>query len=360
MTGTEFGTIYRGMLGGGGGGAGGGSSPTYNYYYPQGGGDGSNAAGMASLGEGLGSMLSWPFMAMAAKKAARTERENQERNQQLIRQWNQYLLDTQANSLGATGRNVLWSQLPSLGGFENRAAGNALGIYDAANQYYGSPANRLGMFSAAVNSASPGAQGAIKTINDLYSGALTQNRLASEAPVAAARTAMAQTTRQGILQGLMQRLNALQSQNQAKGYSGTGSFTQNQMLGASVGANQQAAAAIAQAALENAQQRAAIEEMGRQQAIQSVGVPFQLGQQNAALTGMPVAMMNQSYVDQLGALAPFRVGYQAPPYGAMRSPLMEQPIPSNSQIWWTGAGEGMKGLGQVLGPGASMAQSAGI
>lgn len=300
------------------------------------------------------------FDALAQKEAEDSRRAAEDKNTKLLKQWNEDMFRYQDESRGSTGLNSVLLRNPALEGAETKMAGDVMGWYDAANAYYGSPEDRLNRFAAAASKTSSAVKGAGDAVNDLYSGQLTSDRLASVAPVMQARTNLARTNREGFLSALRDRLNALEAGERAKGYSGLGSFGQNRLLGASVGANQMAAAIEAQAALDNAAQVYGIQDDTRQLQIQNVNLPYQLAEAGLKLEALPVVASGQSYMAQQAPFSMFNTGYIAPPYGALQGPLLKAPKKTGTQIAYEGLHEGSNDILDLAMTAASMYFGGGL
>lgn len=162
--------------------------------------------------------------------------------------YNALLERTFHEARGSTGHAIL----PEYFGQTEQQAGDYAGALSAAARAaFGSPTDvaNLGKSIAAKYQPILDAGGA--SISGIYNGAEEAKRLAAAKPVFDARVAGAKGQKQGIMQALSDRLQAISAGNAAKGYVGAGSTAGNAALRTSIGANQAASAALSGANLAN-------------------------------------------------------------------------------------------------------------
>lgn len=206
----------------------------------------------------------------------------------------------------------------------------AQAIYDVTGALLqGTPAEQAMRYKAIAEAAQPGETAAQRIGADIFSGALTKERLAEQVPVEQAGARLALTQKQGILDDLVQRTNALLAADARKGYVGTGSAVQTAAQRTAIPFRQAAAATEAGQDLATVQRRAAIQEQGRQLKLQSLGLPVQLAQQQAALTNFPAQALAQAYQTRLQPFQFFQRRSAAPP--AVKAPTYPV-IPTTGQI----------------------------
>lgn len=279
--------------------------------------------------------------ARAAKKAQEAEYKQWQEAKKYADEDRNRIIDLYNQSRGSTGSALL----PTYFGtgddsFEKRMAGDLMGIYDAAGEYYGP--NRVKRFDEATSVYNPAMDGSARTVNDLFTGSLERQAQADMAPVLAARKAAAQADRASFMQSLAERMNAIGADNSAKGFVGTGGFAQRNLLGATWAANNAAARSEAQADLENAASVQGMSEAYRQARLSNANAPYQLAMASGQAVAMPVSLANQSYLDQQAPMNFFRIGNQVPysTIAGIRTPVPGVRLSSNG-IWSAAAGQGL-------------------
>lgn len=177
---------------------------------------------------------------------------------------------------------------------------------------------------------------------DIFSGALTDERLASAKPVTAARTAVGRTSKAAIVQGLKERLNAISAQSKRAGYSGSGTTAGMAGLRATISANQQAAQAEAQAEMENALMIQGIQDQGINLKLQNLNLPTQQFNQAAQFQTAPEAALIAQYEQ---ALRPFQF-FNINPQAMRPTPISPvQPVANTGQV----VGAGVSQVANTLG-----------
>lgn len=241
------------------------------------------------------------------------------------------------------------------GGTEAQLAKDASNYYNQSRALMGSPEEQYAKYAATVGAFQPMADASRGALGDVFNGNLTASRLGYLAPVNQARTDFAKTQQQGVLEGLQQRINALNAQNSKQGFTSTGSFAQNRLLGATVGARQAAAGALAGANLANAQDVRSVNDQGAEMKLNLMNAPYQQAQNALTMQMSPLAQVQQNYSRQLQPFEFFRMA----PQGFRADQLPQQPVvPGAGQIAFTGMGAANAQLGQHFANQAQAAQYA--
>lgn len=296
-------------------------------------------AGLAGTGvpTALGtSALSGLGTAIAGSAEASAMRRAQRENLALARENNAANLNLFNLSRGSEGSAILPQYLRGLESAIGSGAANlaALGLANPS-QTVGSIAESLAPLGAAI-------AGSTGAVNDLFSGANLRQRLGALAPVSAARTTQARTRFDTINQSLDEVLGRLNAAASRRGFGGTSSFDRQQLLGATLGARQQAAEALSAADLQNAMDAAALRDADVQARLANVGLPFQQAGQLANFANLPFIAAGQRASAALQPLDFFRLGTAA--FQNQPLPAVQPTIGSAGQI-----GGALAGLGQNLG-----------
>jgi hypothetical protein len=293
--------------------------------------------------------------ARAAKKAQEAEIKAWETAKKYADEDRDRIINLYRESRGANGSALLPTYFgEGANSFETRMSKDLMGMYDAANDYFGP--NRIKKFDEATSAYSPAMAGSAGAVNRLFTGQAAEQAEIDLNPVLQARTNAAKVNRASFMQSLAERMNAIGAAESSKGYSGTGGFAQKNLLGATWGANNAAAQAEAQADYENAAQVAALREGYRQTQLANASAPYQLALQSGQALAMPVSLANQSYVDQQAPLNWFKIGNQVPysVIGGIRTPMRPVELSSNA-IWSAAAGRGLNEYASgMMGGGGSM------
>lgn len=270
----------------------------------------------------LGSVL----QGEAEKKAAESQRKAQAENERRAAADRAFILNLANTTPGQLNTGIFGEGASNLGYRIGADIGSA---WDAVNDYYGSPSNRIANLSRIAGESEGARQGAQRTVSDLFSGNLTTQRLASAAPIFAARTNVAGTQRQGIQTARLDRLAKIEADQARRGYSGSGSAEQTAALRATIPFEQAAAGVGAQAELENAMQRAGIEDEVRGAQLSNINLPVYMAQQSQSLYDLPAMSAYAPYNAVNQALDPYRVQI---PWSAIPRTPPRIATPSNSQI----------------------------
>lgn len=264
---------------------------------------------------------------LGAAFGAKSQREANRTNRQNTLDQNAIQRELYYDSRGRGGHAILPEYF---GDAERRFADDAVGIYDAANAYYGTAAERFARGDTIASRYRPIFDAGTQLLADTYSGDLSTRLQNEYAPVAAATTALAKTKKQGVLQGLQERLQAIGAANAQKGFVGSGSAAQNAALRSTIGANQEAAGALAGADLQNAASLKAIRDYVLQQQFGQLMAAPQRASADAALANMPAEFVNSTYAQQMAPLNFFRIGVGSGPE-QYRQPFVD-PNVSGGQI----------------------------
>lgn len=225
-------------------------------------------------------------------------------------------------SRGSTGHAFLPYYL---GSAEANLGADAGARYLQMNQNAGSVKDEAARLAESVNAMRPAFDAGTGLVNNIFSGELTNQRLANAAPVAAARTSVAKAGAEGVYSGLMERLNKLKADRARSGFSGTSSFQQNRLAQATIAANQEAARQVAMARLENELQAQNIKDSGIDLAVRSLDVPIARARQAAQFQTLPDEALVGAFRTRMGVYEPFRIGTAPPQQLSPLSPVTAVP-----------------------------------
>ena len=288
------------------------------------------AAGLGAAGSIAGGVMQGKSQKKAADAQVEATRETNEANYRQFRE-----------ARGEGGSAILPLYLPA--GAEQQAAQRALNVFNAIT---GQPVNlTLQEYQNIVNGAVPTIAAGDQVVQDIFSGAMERDRLAREAPVAAARTALADTQAQGVQTALQQRLNEIRADEAARGYTGSSSFANNRLLEATIPAQQAAASTKAQARLENEQSRKRIGDEALDLQIRSLDVPFNRIAQNIGARQAPADALARLMATAQSPLSFFRIAPGTPPRN--ETPQISS-VPSTGAIIGTGLGAAAGQIGNIL------------
>lgn len=301
------------------------------------------AAYRAEAPDGFDPKDTWVAVAVVAAGAvagvasnvmqSQTQEDINKRNVSAQEQVNAEQIAFQKQLLGDQGTPVM---LPwYTGGYESQT------LFPAAQQIFGETAPTaadIAQYRKIVGAEAPAFGGAQKTASDIFSGAMTNERLAAEAPVETARTQVAGAQKEGILEALSARLDAIRADRARAGYTGGGTFQQNRLLSEAIPFRQAAAGASAQANLQNAASEAAIKQLGIDTRLKSLQVPGQVAQEGVALRQIPAAAQTAAFQNALSPLAYFRRPSSGPlAISAPRSDYVASPLAAGLSSVGTGA-----------------------
>lgn len=259
----------------------------------------------------------------AASEAADNEREVQRKNQEAWDAYRRQYLDEFRKSRGSEG-NAFMPLYFGTGAdsFEKKLADDYKALYS------GLPKVNPADYAAANAAYLPMMEASRGALADVYNGNLTNARLGYLEPVNQARTKMARGNQDAIFQALKERINLLNAQNARKGFSGTGSFAQNRLLGSTIGARQTAANTIGAADLANAMDTRAIHDSGADLRLRMD--PSKQAANYLSYMAMPTAAATGDFMTRLQPTSAFRIGTAMP---NLIAPMPENAIPTDSQIW---------------------------
>lgn len=183
---------------------------------------------------------------------------------------------------------------------EKRLSDQALAAYNAVNAL--TPEQQLAQYQSDIDPLLQSQKQTTGFVDSIYSDALLRQRQQEAEPVFAARASVARAQKQGILDDVTARLNAMEAASASNGRVGSGTGFQNALFRSTVPLYQQAATVGAQANLQNAQDLYGIGESNRQLKLQSLGLPAQLAQQSIGLRQLPQQAV---IANQLTAQKPF-------------------------------------------------------
>lgn len=228
---------------------------------------------------------------LGAVLGSRAQKKAAEANIQAARETNEMNYRMFQEGRGSTGSAILPLYFQDM---ERQIGDDAVNDYRSIRRLTGSPQSQVEKARATLGAYQPMIDAATGSLMDVYNGNLTETRQGYLKPVTEARTALARTQKEGVLQGLRERINALNAQSAAKGYSGSGSFAQNRLLDATIKSRQAAAATDSIAALENAQDVRNVNDQGANMRLQYMQMPFQLGQQALNYSDLPMQQVRRN------------------------------------------------------------------
>lgn len=261
----------------------------------------------------------------AASDAAKNERETQRKNQAAWDAYRRQVLDEFYKSRGSQGNAFLPLYFGSGDdSFERRLATDYKDLYSALPEINPQSYVETAARYQPIVDASRG------TLEDAFNGNMTNTRLGYLKPVQQARTNLAQSRREAIFEGLRQRINALNADSARKGFSGTGSFAQKRLLGATIGARQAAAGEVGGAKLQNEMDERGVLDSGMNTRLALLDQPFKQAGSNMLFMRMPGEAAAGAFSDRLAPANFFRIGTAMP---NLPAPLPEHSVPTDSQIW---------------------------
>ena len=270
---------------------------------------------IAAVGAVAG-IASGVMAAEAQRKASNTNRDMQrETNELNYKQWQE--------SRGKEGSALFPMYAPA--GMEKKGLEDAFEYYNAMG--ITPPAEMMAKYQAIVDSEQKNIAAGDKLISDIFSGNMEREALAQNAPVEAARLAMAETGREGIEAARGAQEAALSAEEAAKGYIGTGSFAQNRRLASTIPFFQQAAGQVAGANLANAAEVAKIQEAQRQTRIGAINMPLQRAAGKVSLAQLPASALSGYAGIRQAPLNFWKMAYSPPPTNtAYQMPVVESPV----------------------------------
>lgn len=283
---------------------------------------------MSIVSGSLGAVFSAQEQRRATRTNADIARRAQELQEKLFHE-----------SRGSTGHAIL----PEYFGDEERRLGEYAGdISRASREVWGTPMEAAARGKRLADRYRPLLEEGTKAIEGIYSGDLERERLANLAPLAETRLSAAKSRRQSISQALADHRARLAAINAEKGYSGTGSASEQLALRTSLGAGQEAADVETAARLQTAEDERAIKDYITELQLKSPEVATALMREAMALDMTPAEYL------RLAASSAYV------PYDFFRVPVGQQPpiIPPPYQQPNVGVGQILSAAGQQAGQAA--------
>ena len=248
---------------------------------------------------------------------AQKEKKTAASNRKAIQDANELAYQQFLESRGAGGSAILPLYAPP--GTEAELLNRALEFNRLATA---DPAARVAEYERIRQGLAPTVSAGDKLIQDIYSGELEKRRLAQIDPVLAARTGVADARASAINAALAQTRGRIAAEEARKGYTGAGGVVQNRLLQNTIAARQQAATEQAAAGLQNALDRARVQEAGTQLQLSSLNLPITRANALIAAKQAPLAGVAQNFAIGQAPLNFFRLPVGNPPQP--RPALMEQ------------------------------------
>ncbi len=175
----------------------------------------------------------------------------------------------------------------------------------------GALATRMSELERIQQQFAPAFQSASDTVDDIFSGKMTRDRLGEAAPVARARTTAGATSKAAIINGLKERLNAISAGRRTGGYTGAGSGTEGSLLRATIGGRDAAAQAEAQASLSNELMFQGVKDQGRSLALSNLDLPTVQAQRAGQFSNLPAETLTNQYLQAMRPFSYFNINPQA-------------------------------------------------
>lgn len=223
------------------------------------------------------------------------------RDQQLQREINSrnYQIWLEGRGLGGYSKFPIYASK----GAETEAWNSAMNTYKATRG--GEPAKEIAKYTNMVAPMQSALGDAQTQVSDILSGQEERNRLRDYESVANARNRLAATQREGANLAMNQALSRAKASEAMKGYTGSGSFAQNQLYKTSVPFMQAATGAEASAGLANAQQRFNIPAQERSLRLSTAAMAPELARQSITLDQMPKLATTAQQQNAFSVLSPF-------------------------------------------------------
>lgn len=256
--------------------------------------------------------------AYAGSQAADAQAKANKTNQDIANATNALNYQMFLQSRGSEGSAILPTYF---GSTEQGIADAAARTFAAEQAALGTPADQIAANQAVVQGQLPAMTAGDQLVNQLFTGELANQQVANIAPVIAARGQVAAAQKQGILEGLSVRLNALAADRARAGYTGGGSTLQRNLLtAATIPALQGAATVGAQADLANATDVANIRNQDLATRLGNLNLPLSQAANRIQLNTLPVTATGQNFQTALQPFNWFRIAPAA--YQNQRPPLV--------------------------------------
>jgi len=230
---------------------------------------------------------------------------------------------------------------------EYQDPGTEKALFDKAvttsNLIAGDPTKNLATYNDIVNSQQPAIQAGNQTIADIYNGNLTNRRLTALDPVLQARLGLSDQQAQALEVALAQQQTAIGAQEAAKGYTGSGSYGNNRMLAATVGAREQIATGRANATLQNATDVMGVNNAAEDLKLRSLDTPINRASQLITLNQAPGLALAQNAQTSTAPLNFFKLN---PGNAPQQNAIPVSSVPSMGGVLLSGAGQAAGAYGQ--------------
>lgn len=296
------------------------------------------------LAIGAAALVGAGATAYAASSAADSQSEANKANSRNVADTNANNYRMFLESRGSKGNSLLPNYFgPST---ETTLSNRALQTYLAEQAALGSPEEQMRRNQEYAARYAPAMAQGDQLVNQLFNGQLEQQQVDNIAPVLAARGGVAKAQKEGILEGIMQRLNALSADRARSGYSGGGSALQkNLLVGTTIPELQAAATVGAQADLANATDVANIRNGSIATRLANLNLPVSQATSRINLDQLPGAATSRAYTTSLQPFDWFKLNPQA--FQAAQAPLVA-PVPGVGQIAGSAIASGASNLGNYF------------
>jgi hypothetical protein len=236
-----------------------------------------------------------------------------------------YQLDREHRGAGGQALYPFYAKTATGGKFEPQLFADAYGAYTGVRD--ASPT--MADYKAIAGAVAPGQAGAVRSANDLFSGATQEALLADQEAVSGGRIEAAQVGKQSALEALAATINEIKAINARKGFK-SDSFGNNLLsFEARRGAYSAGATGLANAKVANAADVQRIKAGVINARLANPTLPYQVAKAGVATADLPSDSMIERTGRNQQLFAPFRLGQSNFQY----APLPERvPIPSTAGI----------------------------
>ncbi len=258
--------------------------------------------------------------AKSAKAANKTNISNAQKDRDL-----NLALDREHHGEGGYANFARYAKDSAGNPFEPQLFAQTLKTYNNVNAL--SPS--MEDYQAIAGQAAPGQAGAVRTVDDLYSGKTQDQLLADQGQVSAGRIAQAYVAKGTALEALASTINEIKAIGARKGYKSDGMANNFLNFEARRGAYNAGATGLANANVLNAQdnQRIKAGVLGTQ--LQNTTMPYQVAKAGIGTANLAADAM----IDRTGRNAQLFRPFQTNPSSLQYGPLPETvPIPSTGAI----------------------------
>ena len=287
-----------------------------------------------ALGVAVAAVVAGGATAYAANEASNSAEDAQRRNADNMRDTNavNYRIFREGRGGGAWTGGGGHALLPLYAqrdhqSFEPELFSDVLGVYDATGAL--TPEEQLARYQETVDSLNPAAEGAARTVNDLYSGATERAQMEAQAPVSSARLAMGEARKNAALESLAQTVNEIKAINARKGFSGDSYGNRLLEFEARRRGNTEASLATAGAGLENAMDERSLRNAAISMRLNNTGLPSVMRRQAVGDLDLAESGLADRTARRQSLFSPFRIG----PGSFRYAPLpMVGPVAGTGQI----------------------------